>query len=607
MQYSELFETNPVLAADSLARSLVADPWRWAAAEPWLDEPIARLSLTGHGLPRACLQSWVELGVLGQAVAEKASRPWQPGILGLVYGEPGGCVVPLSVEPAVSWKIAAQLPVDSRRLVDLLVSLLTEARAIEPGVLPETRAFSVATPFPWRSVGTSMDVAAVLAVLRRAAGAPPALARACALVEVDGPRLRPVDGIEGKLRAFVRECGSGTLLVRHPGCRASAEFLDAFDEVWSVSSLAELAGHLAPLGVFESWSTTGPHGLSEAELVLSRLRDLHQAGPDHAAIVRLARRALGCSWRDEVPPAIRHRPRLDLLRSLRHLGCYAEALQVGEQWRQEVRDLGEASSLEQVAEADLEFAAGLFDPADFERMLEILGPWLDRAEVEPLCLSPGLRVRLWNTAARAMVRLRCDGWDALFRRSVDLQGRTDPAGLLRTRNYLIEGLLREGRIDEAERLIEASALSGPDATSRAMLAFYRADLARRRGSIAVNEAMETARPEVGRANHPLGFYLQATARQPGRTAFDACDRFRRSAECFAFDAERSGEVNVLWILARCMEVAAALCEGHQSSSASDALASALAQPGLELLRARVGALPVEASRVEAFLAQLPWI
>jgi hypothetical protein len=510
------------------------------------------------------------------------------------------------VEPAVSWKIAARLPVESRRLVDLLVSLLTEARAIEPGVLPETRAFSITTSFPWPCIGTSMDVAATLAVLRCAAGAPPTLARACALVEVEGSQLRPVDGIDAKLRAFVRECGRGTLLVRHPGCRASAAFFDAFDEVWSVSSLTELAGHLAPLGVFEAWSTTGPHGLSEAELVLSRLRDLHQAGPDHAAIVRLARRALGCSWRDDVPPAIRHRPRLDLLRSLRHLGCYAEALQVGERWRQEVRDLGEASSLEQVAEADLEFAAGLFDPADFERMLVILRPWIDRAEAEPLCLSPGLRVRLWNTAARAMVRLRCDGWDALFRRSIDLQGRTDPAGLPRTRNYLIEGLLREGMIDDAERLIEVSARSGPDATSRAMLAFYRADLARRRGSIAVDEPMEAALPEVGRANHPLGFYLQATARQPGRTAFDACDRFRRSAECFAFDAGRSGEVNVLWILARCMEVAAALCEGNNSSSASDALASALAQPGLELLRARLGTPPVNTSQVDSFLARLPW-
>jgi hypothetical protein len=606
MRYAELFETNPVLAVDALARSLVADPRRWAVAEPRLDEPIGRLALQGHGLPKLNLQSWVELGVLGQAAAEKASRPWQPGVLGLVHGEPGGCVVPLSVEPAVSWRIAPQLPVDSRRLTDLLMGLLAEASAIEPGVLPEARAFVVTTPFPWSCVGTSMEVAAALAVLRCAAGAPPALARSCALVEAAGSQLRPVDEIETKLRAFLRECGRGTLLVRHPGCRASAAFVDMFDEVWSVSSLADLARILAPLGVFAAWSTKGPHGLAEADMVLSRLRDLHQAGPDHAAIVQLSRRALKSSWRGDVPPAIRHRPRLDLLRSLRHLGCYAEALQVGELWRQEVRELGEASSLEQVADADLEFAAGLFDTADFERMLEILGPWLHRVELEPLCLSPGLRVRLWNTAARAMVRLPRDGWDALLRRSLDLQHRTDPASVPRTRNYLIEGLLRSGKSDEAEQQIVAADESNPDPTSKAWLAFYRADLARRQGCSWVSPEMEAARPAARLANHPLGLYLQATARQPGRTAEDASERFAKASECFAFDAERGRAANVLWVLVHCMRTAADLQGGRSSSMARASLASATQQPGLELLHSRLGPPPIDMASLGKYFSRLPW-
>ena len=606
MQASELFETNPVLASEELVRSIRADPLRWGAAGHVLDEPIARLSLTGHGLPQAALESWVNVGVLSKAVAETAARAWQPGVLGLVHGEVGGAVVPLTVQPAGAWKIAGQLPVQSSRLVDLLVSLLTEARVLDPGVLPEARAFSVETSFPWPCLGTSMDVAAVLAVIHCAAGAPSALARACAVVEVDGAQMRPVDGVEAKLRAFVRECGQGTVLVRHPGCRASAAFAASFDEVWVVSSTAQLAGHLAPLGVFESWSTDGPFGLSEANLVLGRLRDLQRSDPDHEAIVRLARRALQCSWRSEVPPAVRHRPRLDLLRSLRHLGSYADALQVGEQWRQEVRGLGDASSLEQLAEGDLEFAAGLFDPAQFERMLEVLEPWLQRIEAEPICLSPGLRVRIWNTAARAMVRIEQDGWRELLERSMELQVRTDPAGVPRTRNYLIEALLQAGSLKEAEQQIGQSERSDLDPTSRSMLAFLRADLARRGGSVWADDLFEAEHPRPNRANHPLGLYLQATARQPARSAHDASRRLRKAGECFAFDAERAGDANILWVLAHCMDLAADLHAGRSTADASVQLGNALQQPGLETLHSRLGPLPAALDGLEQFLDRLPW-
>jgi hypothetical protein len=474
-------------------------------------------------------------------------------------------------------------------------------------VIPEGRAFAVGTAFPWSCGGTSMDIAAVLAILRCHASCPGVLERACALVEADGLALQPVERVEVKLQAFVRECGTGSLLIRHPGCGASAAFAAAFDEVWSVSNLAELARHLAALGIFASWSTTGPHGLSEADLVHGRLRELQHDEPDHEAIVRLARRALQCSWRDDVPLAIRHRPRLDLLRSLRHLGCYADALEAGEQWRQEMRSLGDSSSLEQIAEADLEFAAGLFDPADFERMLEVLSPWLERIDDEPVCMSPGLRVRLWNTAARAMIRVPRNGWEALLRRSLDLQARTDPAGLHRTRNYLIEGLLRDGRLDDAAQQIGVGEQSVPDPTSKAMLAFYRADLERRRGNRWVDESLEDARPDRRRANHPLGFYLQATAGQPGRAAADAGGRFRSAGQCFAFDAERVGASNVLWVLAHCMEVAADIVEGHSPHASAESLAAALAQPGLEPLRARLGPTPERLAQLRELLARLPWI
>jgi hypothetical protein len=602
----ELLETNPVLVLEQHASSLEADPLRWSVGGGNLDTIVAALLRAGHGMPESSMRSWIRRGLLSEHVAAASPCTWRPGVVGLVYGQGEACVVPLEVEPSQSWKVAEQLPVDARRLTDLLVRVLAEARTLEPGVLPETRAFSIATSFPWPSSGTSMDVAATLAIFHRAGGAPECMQRACALVEPDGSRLRPVEGGRAKLAAFVRECGRGTLLVRHPACLESAAFVDEFEEVWSVASIRELAERLAPLGVFAPWQLDSAYGMHEAELILTRLRDLQRAEPDHEAIARLASRALECSWQDNVPPAVRHRPRLDLLRSLRHLGRYADALATGERWCHEIRELGDAGSLEQIAEADLEFAAGLFDPADFERMLELLAPWLGRIDADPVCLSPRLRCHIWNTAARAMVRLDRDGWDVLLRRSLDLQRRTDPSGLARTRNYLVEGLLRAQRLDEARREIELGEAAGPDSMSWAMLRFLRADLARRQSETWSDAEFDLALPRPGRANHPLGLYLQATARQCGRSGSDALRRFQAAAQCFEFDAQRSGGNNVLWVLYRSMQLAASILGGVAGTGAHAELVEAVSQPGLESLRARLGELPVKREELEAFLERLPW-
>ena len=604
---ADLFETNPVLAVEGLIERLQADPLRWATAGSVLDPLLGRIALSGHGLPHSRLRRWRESGLASPSTCDAASRPWLPGVLGLVHGDPGACVVPLEVRRSSEWRIASRLPLKKRRLTDLVLRLVEEASLLEPGMLPEARAFSIETSFPWPSAGTSMDVAAVLAILRSEAGDVSVLDRACAVVEPDGGKLRAVEGIQHKLEAFVRECGRGTLLVRHAECRVSASFESSFDEVWSVSTVAELAQRLLPLDVFEPWSSKAPQGLAEADLVLERLRDLQHPVPDHEAIVRLAGRALECEWDSRVPPAIRHLPRLDLLRSLRHLGRYEQALLEGERWCQEVRDLGDAASREMLAEADLEHAAALFDPADFDAMLKILDPWLGRIDDDPLAVSVGLRTRLWNTAARAMVRAPRDGWQDLFQRSLDLQKKTDPTGIARTRNYLIEGFLRHDVLDQAQAQIAVGERSKPDTTSRSMLAFYRADLERRRGNQWVSEGMEGLEPVRSCANHGLGLYLQATARQAGREPGDAGDRFWRAAACFEFDAGRVGEANVLWVLAGSMRLAKDLALGGCPVTASERLVSALSQPGLEKVSSLIGATPQDPIACERFLTRMPWL
>ena len=57
-----------------------------------------------------------------------------------------------------------------------------------------------------------------------------------------GDNLVAVGGIRPNLDAFLpRECGTGTLLIRHPDCTEAAEYQHYFDAVWTVGSLAELA------------------------------------------------------------------------------------------------------------------------------------------------------------------------------------------------------------------------------------------------------------------------------------------------------------------------------------------------------------------------------
>src|ERR1041384_7255332 len=113
------------------------------------------------------------------------------------------------------------------------------------------------------------------------------------------------------------------------------------------------------------------------------------------------------------------------------------------------------------------------------------------------------------------------------------QGHSTPCGksitassLPRTWCYLAQGYLRHGQLSEAEEVLRQIAVHpGLSEMSRWFLCFYQADAARRRGEIWADPAMDRAvvSPRVG---HPFGFYMQATARQPGR---DSAKQVRKSS------------------------------------------------------------------------------
>lgn len=605
MDTSDLLRTNPVLAIDkALADDAAAHRW---ARGPVLDPVVAMLGACGQRLPEPAVAAWREQGWLSAAAARGVAGAAKPGVCGLVVGIQEGCIVPLAVKPSGRWRIAnARLPLQPHRLTRTLVDLLHEAGQLVPGIVPEARAFAIDSGFSRSCWGTSMDIAGVLAVLRQVAGEPECLDRACALVEPDGVVLASVDGVAFKLQAFVRELGRGTLLVRHPQCPEAESFDAHFDEVWRVATLADLADCLARKGLLEPWRVPQPLGIEAVEVVASSLRELEH---EHRRVVDLCQRVLSSSWDERVPPAVRGRHQLELMRSLRHLGRYQAAMDQAVAWREGLRSAGATVCEEQLAEADLELAACLFDMAEFERMLAELAPSLQVIEKAPLRFSPQLRVRIWNTAARAMVRLDDDRWETLFNRSLQLQQATDPASLPRTRNYRIEGLLRAGRLQDAGDGIAAAHSADSDAFSVEMLAFYAADLARRRGDLWIEPSLEEREPVPGRANHPLGFYLQATARQPGRNKEDAAARFERAAASFETDAAGVDDVNALWVLVRVCRLAAALHGGRGQPEALVELERAACQPRLELLwnrvRERVQAMDLGA--IDAICDALPWL
>src|SRR5262249_59099068 len=96
--------------------------------------------------------------------------------------------------------------------------------------------------------------------------------------------------------------------------------------------------------------------------------------------------------------------------------------------------------------------------------------------------------------------------------------------------YLATGYVGKGRWGEAEEVLCRIAIHpGLGEISRWFLCFYQADAARRRGETWTDPEMERA-VVSRRVGHPFGFYLQATARQPGRDSASAIDRFLRARQ-----------------------------------------------------------------------------
>lgn len=138
---------------------------------------------------------------------------------------------------------------------------------------------------------------------------------------------------------------------------------------------------------------------------------------------------------------------------------------------------------------------------------------------------------LHNTYPRLLVATGLDGWEKHFRQSIKLQEVVYATSVGRTRRYLIHGLLRSNRTEDARAELVWYDENTVDDFTDTFVKYYRAELYRRDPS--VGEAFRQDEPleDTGRG-HAFGFYLQATARQQDRTDDDRKERVRQAINVF---------------------------------------------------------------------------
>jgi pentatricopeptide repeat protein len=610
-----LWRTNPAWCVGRLVK-------RWERQEAyavhlpiWLGRLLG--ALPGHNLrlPRVALDRWrSQYGLPPES--DDSIEPPNPGVVGLIVDvvSHDALVVPLSAERCGEWSVEPTLPFrPATTLQDLLHRLLHPLGLPHLDGVPERFAFALRDPLGRRSDGPSMHVAGLLAVIREANDRPREFDRACAVVQPAGEQLVPVGGVRPKLDAFLRECGTGTLLVRCRGDGEAGAYDPHFHTVWLVDSLAELARELEARRWLEVFLANQPLNAADAGTVSGRVRRLEGAEHRYADALDLSTRAERCGYGPDVSNRIRREFRQNVIDLYRHLGAYARSAELAER-EHRLSQSTRASSYDDQAQADLTYAAALYAPHRFDETHLLLDPWREKLTADPLLVTPLTRVKVFNTLGRAWVALGRGRWEDLFRRSEELLEELDPADLPRTWCYLAHGLLRAGRLREAEdvlRRIEAH--PGVGEMSRWFLRILQADAARRRGETWTDSEMERAAVSR-RVGHPFGFYLQATARQPGRGPGDAIDRFRRAREFLGQDEPDGDDRNIQRFLAGCLCLAEAAWAADRGlwDEARAAIERHLSPiPGLALHGYYAGCLPEPGSvpdraAAERLLSRVPF-
>lgn len=489
-----------------------------------------------------------------------ASQPPRIGVIGLLADAQSAkaFVTPLTAELAPEWIVAPNLPFSVTELQIVLQKVL-ECGPL-PELLPEFFAFRIIDRLGAKSYGQSMTVSGLIAILDASTDFRcPLLSAAVSIVQpADDNGLRPVAHVAQKLQAFARELGRGSLLVRSRNCPEAEAFDHLFGFVWLVDSWAELSQQFEQHGLLAGFHQRSELDRHKLRVAIERLSVLCTKHARFQEALTLAEKLNNHPVGADVTADDRKQIRQWIIDLYRHLGRYREACEHSRGEYRRLLSKGVDSSYDQQAMAAAVYAASLYDLHSFSQVEHVLAPWCRQLQRKPLLVCPLTRVAVFNTLARAQVARAGMGWEGHYETSLAILSEVDPFDRARTYNYLLHGLLRAERLNDAETVISI-VLSLPSLSkfSKWMLGFFRADLARRKATMWSDSELDSESQANEVAGHALGFYLQATARQPGRSLDDATQRMELARALFLRDVCPGDTANILLFLAGCISLAIA--------------------------------------------------
>jgi hypothetical protein len=548
-----VLRTNPVWALENLGPRVTGGPL--ALVRDFHDEGVV--------LSPAARRWLVQSGHNTARVEEPAP---EPGVVGLVYELPAGpgFVTPLRAELADNWRVAPNLPFRVPDLRTALTRLLSAAGMEAAELSGEFYAFHVQDEAGVASDGSSMTIAALLAVLRAMNEDKSLLRAVCSIVEEDKDgKLRAVDAdsLEPKLKAFVREVGSGSLLVRPTCCPADA-FTTQFDEVWRVDCYADLARRAEQSKLLAPFRRQTKLNAVRFDQARARLHHLAEKEHRYQVVLDQARTLLDHPREATVPEFSVTDVRQLIYDLHRHLGHFEEAMTAAAGEVERLKRQPAKTSYDEQARRTAALGSALLDAHRFEEGRQLLDSWFKRLDEDPLKVSPLGRIMVSNTLGRLEI-FAGGPWQERFTQSLQLQKGSDPEGFVRTSCYLVHGLLRHGRLHDAERLIrKTKGRSGANIASTWSLHFAQATLARLRGERSKPCELDEQPLKGGPVGHPVGQYLQAAARQKPRSPEESARLLRRAAAFFEADLQAGEQLTLLSFLAGCARLRAAASEAN---------------------------------------------
>ncbi|QDV11495.1 hypothetical protein CA51_13590 [Rosistilla oblonga] len=480
----------------------------------------------------------------------------RPGVIGLLKGDHGGLDQPTGFATQISaadssegWQ-AYRLPFQSHHIEDALSRLLHAAHVDLDAVVPEARAFTITDSLKQSPQGSSINIAALLAVIDtwndNGRGKEPDLLRCCcSFVKPKDNLLKSVGSIRIKLDAFIREYGHGSLVVCTTEAASEFQLRKHFEHVWKVDSFADLAHKMLNTDLLKpllSKHAMSLNAVTEAAKVIERIR--RSVGGSEAALEFADRMQNAVSQGGAASLRVSQRSSEVLENVHRHIGNFAEAYRHSRLAVDSLSQLGEHASFQELAEANARLGSAMFDAHRIHEGAEVLSELVDEAEMHPRLLSAESRVMLFNTHARLLAAAGLEGWERLFRKSIYLQELVEPSSIARTRCYLVHACLHNRLPEDAERELRWFDTNAVSDESKPFVSFYRADLYRRDPNFGPAFKQDDLFERIGR-NHAFAFYLQATARQPDRSPEDREHRLAWASDILTNERGKQKGQNLL--------------------------------------------------------------